>query len=60
MVPLGAVPEPAKFNEPPGATDTSVAGLVMVPVGGISVGAVESCTKLPTDGTPELFRIKSM
>jgi hypothetical protein len=33
------------------------AGLTIVPVGGWSVGASETWTKLATEGTPALFRI---
>src|SRR3984957_16647305 len=54
------VPGPAKETDPPALTVTLEAGLVMVPVGGTSVGAVEICTMLAREGTPELFRMKSM
>ena len=33
---------PAKFTDWPGATRTSEAGLVIVPVGGMSVGVFET------------------
>lgn len=42
MEPLDAAPEPAKVTAWPAGTDTSLAGLVMMPVGGVSVGAVET------------------
>jgi hypothetical protein len=38
----------------------SVAGLVMLPVGGTSVGAGETCTNFAIDGTPALLIRKSM
>jgi hypothetical protein len=40
--------------------DTLEEGLVMTPVGGWSVGASESWTKLASEGTPAEFKMKSM
>lgn len=53
--PLLTVPVPAKFTAWPGAIVTSVAGLVIVALGGTSVGALSTCTIFATDGTPALF-----
>ena len=54
------VPVPAKETDCPALTVTLEAGLVMVPVGGTSAGAEEICTIVAREGTPELFRMKSM
>ena len=60
MDPLGAVPDPVKVTDCPGVMNTLLAGLLIVPVGGISVGAVETCTNFAMDGTPEELIRKSM
>jgi len=60
MVPSGSVPEPAKNTDWPAVMVTSLAGLVIVPVGGLSPGAGVSWTNCATEGTPEEFRMKSM
>ena len=44
----------------PAVMVTSLAGLVIVPVGGLSPGAGVSWTNCATEGTPEEFRMKSM
>jgi hypothetical protein len=40
--------------------NTFEAGLVIVPVGGVSFGVNDSRTNFATDGTPTLFMRKSM
>jgi hypothetical protein len=60
IVPSGSLPEPAKKTDWPAVMVTSVEGLVIVPVGGTSVGAGVNCTNCATDGTPALFSRKSM
>jgi hypothetical protein len=59
-VPSGSEPEPEKYTDWPAVMVTSVAGLVIVPVGGLSAGAGVSWTNRATEGTPEEFRMKSM
>ena len=59
IVPSGSFPEPAKNTDCPAVMVTSVAGLVIVPVGGISAGAGVNCTNCATDGTPEVFNRNS-
>jgi len=44
IVPFGLVPEPLKETDWPMATETLEEGLVMVAVGGTSVGLAESWT----------------
>ena len=56
--PLGALPVAANDTACPGAIIVSEAGLVIVPVGGVSEGAVETCTNCASDGTPALFNRK--
>jgi hypothetical protein len=58
-VPVGLVPVPEKFTLWPGMIVTLFAGLVIVPVGGWSLGSNESCTNCATDGTPEELIRKS-
>ena len=60
IAPLGAEPLPANVSDCPGAMETSEAGLVIVPVGGRSVGAVDTRTNFATEGTPALLIKKSM
>jgi hypothetical protein len=58
--PLEAVPVPEKLTDCPGAITMSEAGLVIVPVGGVSVDAFKICTNLATDGTPAVLIRKIM
>jgi len=58
-VPSGSLPVPENETGWPGLTVTSVAGLVIVAVGGRSLDA-DSCTKLAIDGTPAEFKTKIM
>ena len=59
-VPSESDPEPAKNTDWPAVMFTSVAGLVIAPVGGLSADAGVSWTNCATEGTPEEFRMKSM
>ena len=60
IVPSGSLPDPEKKTACPAVMVTSEAGLVMLPVGGISAGAGVNCTNCATDGTPAEFSKKSM
>ena len=59
MVPVGLVPEPKKETDWQTPIEAFEAGLVIVAVGGWSVGVAESWTNCATEGTPEEFRMKS-
>lgn len=58
--PLDAVPVPEKVTDWPGPITMSDAGLVIVPLGGVSVAVFEICTNFATDGTPEVLIRKIM
>jgi hypothetical protein len=60
IVPSESLPEPEKNTVWPGAIVTSVAGLLIVPFGGIFAGAELNWTNCATEGTPALFNKKSM
>jgi len=60
IVPSGSLPVPEYTTDCPAVIVTSDVGLVMVPVGGTSFAASETCSIAATEGTPAPFKMKSM